>query len=201
MFGLDIEEVKGTKPTAELDLLGAHLRVSHGAIEASLPLSKSLTYASGIRAIWPRGALGPSEAAKICGEIGVSQTLMFGGAGRSLLRPYSERQYDTRENGTPLCRMRFGTLPHGGRHSSDLRSLALSSLNQPSQFAHIQIPVGRAPWDCSVGGWACCDTSYPRAAAVGSSNGGDFQDRAVIWFDWSRGRNANFRRDASPVIR
>ena len=95
LFGLELEEDKEKKPTKELELLGAQILFAPGMIKATLPVNKRLKYTTELRAILARNALGPAEAAKIRGKLGYAQTLFFGRVGRSLLRPFSVRQYDS----------------------------------------------------------------------------------------------------------
>ena len=95
LFGPDIEEDKGKKPTTNLTLLGAQIRFPPGWIMETFPMNTRPKYASELRAILARNTLGPAEAAKMRGKLGYAQTLLFGRDGRSPLHPFSDRQYET----------------------------------------------------------------------------------------------------------
>ena len=107
---------------------------------------------------------------------------MFGRAGRSLLHPFSDRQYDTSANSSPPpCRRKCGMLCHGGMQRSAVRSLARRALGRPVRSSYIPPRAGM--------GWESCaiKDGYPRA-------------RSASAFTRSHDRDVDFPRNASPVI-
>ena len=96
LLGLELEDDKAKKPSNDLVLLGAQVAFNPGAVSAGLPSCKRAEMARGLRLLLSKGTLGPAGAAKWRGELGYFQTLLFGRAGRVMLRPFSERQYSAR---------------------------------------------------------------------------------------------------------
>ena len=98
LLGLELDPEKGEIPAREIELVGAFISCTPGATTASLPEAKRDAMVTDLEQIRASDTIGTAEAAKIRGELGYFRTLMFGRAGRAMLHPFTERQYNARSH-------------------------------------------------------------------------------------------------------
>ena len=92
-MGLALAGDKESPPSDQGDLFGASIDLTVDSAQASLPAHKVDHLSSGLKQVLSANSLTPAGAAMWRGRLGFAQSLMFGRMGRSLLRPFSARQY------------------------------------------------------------------------------------------------------------
>ena len=93
LLGLALEKRKECHQGEKIDLLGAHVVLSHDFVEASFPAHKKEQLLAGLKQALSSNVSTPVDAAKWRGRLGFAQSLTFGRMGRSLQQPFSDRQY------------------------------------------------------------------------------------------------------------
>ena len=96
LLGFALSEGKSQKPTTSIHLLGALVTFNSDHLTACLPPRRKDDLSNDIRQILSYNQLNPSQAAKLRGRLGFSQSLLFGKVGRALLQPITQRQYSRR---------------------------------------------------------------------------------------------------------
>ena len=92
LLGFELAD-KGQGPAAPIRLLGADVTLGANHVSAPLPPNRKNDLLNDIKQIRTYNQLNPSQAAKLRGRLGFSQSLLFGKVGRAMLQPLTQRQY------------------------------------------------------------------------------------------------------------
>ena len=93
ILGLVLEPDKQVGPTITALLLGANISLEKRFIRVELPTLKAQALIRDMELILKDNSLSSTDAAKLRGRLGFSQSLLFARFGKALLQPITRRQY------------------------------------------------------------------------------------------------------------